>query len=203
MEKDMEKEIYEIGKEIFNYLKAKFKVYTIEECEQLKDKGAFGFIYITQCKVNGKLYIGQKKLNQGFTTYLGSGTIFKQAVKKYGRDNFERIVLEVAYSQEELDDFEIKYIKLFDASEKYNRDLFYNRALGGHAGEYLKGKKHPRYKERVVFKCDYCGKEVKTLESYKKDNKNVFCSRECFYFFSTVTTFKYYSWFIVRAVFAF
>ena len=145
---EKEKEIYEMGKEIFNYLKDNFRIYTVEECKQLeKDKGAYGVIYITQCKVNSKLYIGQKKIDTNdFNTYLGSGKIFKQAVDKYDKDNFERVILEVAYSEEELDKFEIKYIELFDASEKYNRDLFYNIALGGNVGGVrLKGEDNPMY----------------------------------------------------------
>lgn len=130
--------------DIFDYMKDNLKIYTIEECKKLKNEGAYGFIYITKCKVNGKLYIGQKKFIHGFTTYLGSGIVFKQAVEKYGRDNFERIILEIAYSREELNDFEIKYISIFDANEKYNRDLFYNRTLGGD-GVCLKGEDNPNY----------------------------------------------------------
>lgn len=166
-----------MGKEIFDYLKANFKVYTVEECKQLKNEGAFGVIYMTKCKINNKLYIGQKKIDtKDFNTYLGSGTLFKQAVKKYGKENFERIILEVAYSKEELDNFEIKYIELFDASEG---DLFYNIALGGSSGVCLKGEDNPNYKEKTTFKCDYCGKEIKKLESHVKNNKNVFCSQQC------------------------
>ena len=142
---DIDKEIYEMGKEIFDYLKDNFKIYTVEECKQLeKDKGAFGVIYITQCKINKKMYIGQKKIDRNdFTAYLGSGTVFTKAVDKYGRDNFERIILEVAYSKEELDNFEIKYIELFKASEKDN-GLFYNIALGGDTIG-LRGENHPMY----------------------------------------------------------
>ncbi len=130
--------------DIFNYLKENFKVYTVEECKQLeKDKGAYGVIYITQCKVNSKLYIGKKKIDmKNFKTYLGSGVALTRAVDKYGRDNFERIILEVAYSKEELDNFEIKYIELFDASEE---DSFYNIALGGDGGVCLKGEDNPSY----------------------------------------------------------
>ncbi len=130
--------------DIFKYVKDNFKIYTIEECKQLKDKGAFGFVYMTKCKVNGKLYIGQKKFNHGFKTYLGSGTLFTRAVKKHGKENFERIILEIAYSKEELNDYEIKYIELFGANEKDN-DLFYNIAIGGNFVVCLKGEEHPMY----------------------------------------------------------
>lgn len=33
--------------------------------------------------------------------YLGSGTIFKQAVKKYGLENFERVILYYEYDNED------------------------------------------------------------------------------------------------------
>ena len=176
----MDKEIYEMGKEIFNYLKDNFKVYTVEECKQLEKEGAYGFVYITQCKVNSKLYIGQKKLSKkDFATYLGSGTLFTKAVKKYGKENFERIILQIAYSQEELDNFEIKYIELFDASKKDN-DLFYNIALGGKTGGVcLKGEDNPLYKQRTKVKCDYCGKELERLEWELKNHKNNFCDKKC------------------------
>lgn len=159
----------------FDYLKDNFKVYTVEECKQFKNEGAYGFVYITQCKVNGKLYIGQKKFRKGFVTYLGSGKLFKRAIDKYGRDNFERIILEVAYSKEELDGFEIKYIELFSASEE---DLFYNISLGG-SGACLKGEDNPKYKEKVIVKCSCCGKEVEKSEWELKNDKNVFCNKEC------------------------
>lgn len=150
----MDMEIYEKGKEIFNYLKDNFKVYTVDECKQLeKDKGAYGVIYMTQCKVNSKLYIGQKKIDRkDFEVYLGSGKAFLRAVEKYGKENFERIILEVAYSKEELDKFEIKYIELFEASEKDN-NLFYNIALGGKTvvPPGLKGEDNPNYKGFVVI----------------------------------------------------
>jgi hypothetical protein len=48
-------------------------------------------IYCTTNKINGKKYIGshnKRKLN-----YLGSGTDLKQAIKKYGKENFTRQIL--------------------------------------------------------------------------------------------------------------
>ena len=170
---DIDKEIYEMGKEIFNYLKDNFRIYTNKECKQLeKNEGAYGVIYITQCKVNGKMYIGQKKIDRkDFDTYLGSGVIFTKAVDKHGRDNFERIILEIAYSKEELDYFEIKYIELFEASEKYNRDLFYNIACGG-SGACLKGKDNPNYgkefSEETKKKLSEANKGKKLSEETKK-----------------------------------
>ena len=64
-----------------------------------------GFIYLTTNLVNGKIYIGKhefskhKKVN---STYLGSGELFKRAVKKYGKENFKRKILRLCYSLHEL-----------------------------------------------------------------------------------------------------
>ena len=58
------------------------------------------FVYETTNLINGKRYRGvhsTKKLNDN---YLGSGTVFLQAVKKYGRENFTRIILEECVSFE-------------------------------------------------------------------------------------------------------
>ncbi|QGZ13901.1 homing endonuclease [Rhizobium phage RL38J1] len=55
----------------------------------------YGFIYITSCKVNGKRYLGRKKsCPRTDPTYLGSGLAVKSAIKKYGRENFEREIVE-------------------------------------------------------------------------------------------------------------
>ncbi len=50
-------------------------------------------IYKTTNLINGKIYVGYHNtdINDG---YLGSGTIFSKALKKYGKKNFVREVLE-------------------------------------------------------------------------------------------------------------
>lgn len=60
--------------------------------------------------------------------YLGSGSLIKKAIKKYGADNFKKEILEKCLSIEELDEAERKWIKHFDA---VNSDLFYNVHPGG------------------------------------------------------------------------
>ena len=47
------------------------------------------YIYKTTNTVNNKIYIGKHSTdNLGGDKYLGSGTILKRAIKKYGRDKF-------------------------------------------------------------------------------------------------------------------
>ncbi|MBT7914488.1 hypothetical protein HN588_11315 [Candidatus Bathyarchaeota archaeon] len=53
-------------------------------------------IYLTTNLVNGKKYIGRcSKMDRWEAGYLGSGTLLKKAVKKYGRTSFDREILEV------------------------------------------------------------------------------------------------------------
>lgn len=60
--------------------------------------------------------------------YLGSGSLIKKAIKKYGVESFKKEILEKCFSIEELDEAERKWIKHFDA---VNSDLFYNVHPGG------------------------------------------------------------------------
>ncbi len=95
-----------------------------------KDKieGYYGFIYITTNLVNSKKYIGQKKFDHKSNSYIGSGQHFVNAVKKYGRENFNREILDYAKSPEELNILEFIHIRHHDAvkSAKY-----YNMIDGG------------------------------------------------------------------------
>lgn len=80
---------------------------------ETKNNNFYGFIYITTNLINGKKYIGQKK---GYNdTYLGSGKILKLAIKKYGRENFKREILDYANSKEELNIKEDYYIHKYNA----------------------------------------------------------------------------------------
>ncbi|MCR1933536.1 NUMOD3 domain-containing DNA-binding protein [Clostridium tepidum] len=106
----------------------------------------YGFIYITTNMINGKRYIGQKKFREKWQLYLGSGVALKNAIKKYGRENFNRDIVDIAYSSDELNDLEIKWIENYKA---YESDDFYNIADGGKSGNTFAGKSD---KEMKVIK---------------------------------------------------
>ena len=95
----------------------------------------YGYIYLTNNLINNKKYIGQHK-GKFTTEYLGSGKVLKQAIDKYGRDNFKVILLDVAQSKEELDELEKKYITNYNAL--YESD-FYNIHEGGSGGNTKQG----------------------------------------------------------------
>ena len=96
----------------------------------------YGFIYLTTNKINGKKYIGMCK-NTHRNGYLGSGMLLKKAIRKYGKENFERIVLEECETLERLSKAEEHWIKFYNAVES---DEFYNLTTGGFGGnsDYLK-----------------------------------------------------------------
>jgi len=59
-------------------------------------------IYKTTNLLNGKFYIGMHVTSNIDDGYLGSGRRIKAEIKKYGRENFKREVLETCTSKEEL-----------------------------------------------------------------------------------------------------
>lgn len=88
----------------------------------------FGYIYLTENLINGKKYIGQHCSECFDSKYFGSGKILRQAIKKYGKENFKINLLCECNSQDELDEKERFYINQYGAA---GSDDFYNVALGG------------------------------------------------------------------------
>lgn len=88
----------------------------------------YGYIYLTTNLINGKMYIGQKKSDVFVESYIGSGKILKQAVSKYGAENFKVEVIRWCNSKEELDQCEIDEIAKRNAARSSD---YYNIAIGG------------------------------------------------------------------------
>jgi len=78
-------------------------------------------VYKTTNLINGKWYIGRDSKNN--PNYLGSGTVFKRAVKKYGKENFKKEILDYADDIEDLKNKETYWIKKTEAAtstDSYN-----------------------------------------------------------------------------------
>lgn len=101
----------------------------------------YGYIYKTTNLINGKLYVGQHRSEVFDTKYLGSGKIIRQALNKYGKENFKCEILEWCASLEELNAREKFWIAEFDA---VHSEDFYNIAEGG-GGCVLFGENNPMY----------------------------------------------------------
>jgi group I intron endonuclease len=81
-------------------------------------------IYKTTNLINGKFYIGKDTKNN--PVYLGSGTLLALAIKKYGRENFQKEIIEVCDTIEQLNIREIFWISKLVP--------IYNIAKGGFGG---------------------------------------------------------------------
>ena len=133
-------------------------------------------IYKTTNLINGKFYIGQD--GKSNPNYLGSGTIFKLALKKYGRENFQKEIVEYCSTQKELNEREKYWIKETKAQE-----LGYNIAEGGNGGntydeetrEKRKQENPDRYKqteERKKAIGDFHrGKEISEEQRQKNSER--------------------------------
>lgn len=117
------------------------------------------FVYLTINKVNGKMYIGQHtcKYEEQFTDgYLGSGILIKNAIDKYGKENFERLILEYAETAEELNELEAKYV----TEDLLENENFYNLKTGGDA--------HVVMSEEAKKKMSEAGLKTWSNPEYKK-----------------------------------
>lgn len=88
----------------------------------------YGYIYLTTNLVNNKKYIGRHKSQFKDNSYYGSGKIIKEALKKYGKENFSVEILEECDTKEELFKKEKYWIQKFNATED---EQFYNIDYGG------------------------------------------------------------------------
>ena len=121
-----------------------------------------GYIYLTTCLVNGKKYVGQSINLRNINTYLGSGIAFKCALKKYGKDNFEKIILiDNVSCLNELNKLERDFIQKYDclSPNGYNLDL--GGTNKGRMSDETKakmiksktGKKHTLKQKEANIKC--------------------------------------------------
>lgn len=88
------------------------------------------YIYLTINKINGKKYIGlSSKSSDETKNYYGSGSLLTKAIKKYGKENFEKEILEDNIeSFSLLCEREKYYINLYDAVKSHD---YYNIENGG------------------------------------------------------------------------
>lgn len=87
-------------------------------------------IYKTTNLVNGKYYLGQHQTKNKDDTYLGSGKLLLQAIKKYGNESFKR---EILYECSSVDEMNQKEKEIVTQEEVSNPEC-YNARIGGEGG---------------------------------------------------------------------
>ena len=116
------------------------------------------YIYKTTCNVTGRWYIGMHSTNNLEDGYMGSGTILRHSIRKYGPENHIKEILEYLPSREEL---------ILREREIVNKELIsdgkcMNLKEGGYGGFIS---------EEHMKKCSKAGNEAK---SYKLKNDEEF-----------------------------
>jgi group I intron endonuclease len=89
------------------------------------------YLYEVTNLVNGKTYIGQHITDNLEDGYLGSGQALKRAIKKYGKDNFEKEILLFARNQQALNILEMMAVTPEFCEKRDNYNL---REGGGSKG---------------------------------------------------------------------
>ena len=118
-------------------------------------------IYQITNKLNGKIYIGKhqtKNINDG---YFGSGVALKEAVKKYGKEPFEKEILFVFDTEEEMNAKERELI----TEDFVKRKDTYNLGVGGEGGPHFKGKTHTEETRKKLSEIAKTKPKVYTEES--------------------------------------
>ena len=101
------------------------------------------FIYKTVNLINQRFYVGVHSTEDLGDGYLGSGTILRKAIKKYGKANFKREILHFTETQDQA-----WYLETILVTEDFLKNpKVYNQALGGSGGSLgvangMYGKKH-------------------------------------------------------------
>jgi hypothetical protein len=98
-----------------------------------------GYIYKITNIINKKIYIGKKKGNpKDSKNYFGSGIAIKDAIKKYGKVNFTKEILE------RIDNGDLDKRERFWITELRSNiyEIGYNLTKGGDGGNTFEGKHH-------------------------------------------------------------
>jgi group I intron endonuclease len=113
---------------------------------QFEDKNMSYCIYAHINKINGKIYVGltgvspEKRWRDGNGYH--DGTHFKNAVDKYGWDNFEHKIIKENLTKDEASYWEQYYISFYNSTDrKYGYNMSSGGEHGGHPQTYETKKK--------------------------------------------------------------
>jgi hypothetical protein len=121
-------------------------------------------IYITKNLINGKKYIGKDSHNN--PNYLGSGTLLLEDIKKYGKENFKKEILEHC-NKDNLGEREEYWINFFNAVK--SKDFYNIRSQT--SGWYNKELNNEKY-NYVINKISNSNKGKKRSQEFKDKLSN-------------------------------
>jgi group I intron endonuclease len=127
-------------------------------------------IYRTTNLINQKFYIGKDTHNN--PNYYGSGKKLKLAIKKYGKENFKKEILEICETKEQLNEREKHWIEKLNAINEG-----YNISLGGDGGDTISNNPKKReiakiHSEKMKMEKFNKKKGTKVVKLKKRDDSN-------------------------------
>jgi group I intron endonuclease len=96
-------------------------------------------IYKITNLINGKQYIGRDSKNN--PNYYGSGPAIKNAIKKYGKENFKKEIIEHCENINHLMERERYWLEYYDVGKNSKFYNLHNLSFGGS----LAGENHPMF----------------------------------------------------------
>ena len=137
-------------------------------------------IYLTTNLINGKKYIGKDARNQQW--YLGSGKYLKKAIKKYGKENFKKELLEECSSLEELSKAELKWLvnlnckastEYYNATDTETPSSYGKKLSDTHKRNISESRKGKKHSEETKKKMSESRKGVKRLPHSQETKKKI------------------------------
>jgi hypothetical protein len=117
--------------------------------------------------INGKIYIGKDTTSN--PNYYGSGKLIKLSIKKYGKENFTKDILDVSDDYNELSDKEKYWINFYKSTD---RNIGYNISFGGDGGNTLTN--HPninQIREKISKNNSKKGKTYEEVFGFEKSKQ--------------------------------
>jgi predicted XRE-type DNA-binding protein len=121
------------------------------------------YLYKTTCLITGRWYIGMHSTNNLNDGYLGSGDRLRRSVRKYGKNNHDKEILEFLPTREELSKREREIV----TKELILDVKCMNLTIGGEAGGFIS--------EKHMIKCSKAGNKA-----FKEKLKNNLEFRDSF-----------------------
>lgn len=131
----------------------------------------YHFIYKTTNLLSGKYYIGMHSTDDLNDGYLGSGTLLRRSLNKYGKENHSIEILEFLNSREELVAREKDIVSLQEIAKKECMNLKVG-GEGGNVGKYgkhLGGDNFEKHRNLLKTNNEYLEKfKAKCKESIRR-----------------------------------
>jgi len=124
-------------------------------------------VYKTTNLINGKIYIGQTTIKND--NYIGSGTVMKEAIKKYGKKIFKKEIIEVCDSIEQLNSREEYWISFYNSFVPNG----YNLREGGNYSHHSEATKLKISKSKIGKKLtkEHIAAVVKSITGKKRSQE--------------------------------